>query len=952
MTNKSIIDKYYIDSNNTFVLVELSNLEDEQCFKIILPLHFKDYDFNRVDEWISLLSQEFKGYNQMSKNINLIVKYCYKYLDKYIDNSGNLTNIINSDLIDGENDKDDNIDELLRVFVKSLKINNMEICSNCGDYFLLYKKKIYNYDKDKMKLNLSNIENLNECKHLYGSRLFDFNKNDFYDVDTKNFTSLIPCADSDDDMNNLNDTETENKISALKKLCGILKNMNETETARDNQPRKFDKSPFLKSTTQSNDDKKRGKKYKDDSSDSEDINVESLREKIKNLNSKKNKKSFHVSSDCDSPDYDDCKDEPKKQEEPTQLQQLILYFLTNPDSLPKLIDTVNNTIDSFTDNLNPTKLLGRNRPLRIQKYFSNVNLVLKYIEMLKIIELKYKQTLEFRCNCDDFDLNDEAIYFNDHLNKIWDMVKLIICELSALRLNNITCTTPQCEDIQFRSSDLFVKDNKNYKKILEKIGFATDAQNNLDTTKIKLDPTCTKILLINTISQHQRIIVNAFRKYMNSPYNNLESEIKNASAESDVNKAVWEKIFNALDLQIPIAEIKAAKSYDATNKYDVGQPSANPAKHTAMQELDAALTAVSAFDITKFINNLVEVVDKAFDLLNTKLSKTAGGATHYALGVNYGTNFDEVATTIKSDGLVGSLYVLKKSGISSTMNKLIEKTIKKLLVEGKRQANIFNQGANSVILNDIKALASKCELSEEYLPSCINILQYVDATGLVTINLDQDGDGKVIASEYENALKNIYDNTKSKYDEILKISYSSQNEFINEMTDKASKDVIIQRRKKLINFLKQLENDTNLSLSFFGEMATSYNTTTDSKALNAPPDVFLNIFKQHQHQHQQQHQQQHYHHQHPHSHNFNGHRAPTNNEPQQTQQTQQQPQEQYQEPASARTASSNDILNDSDENYDSTTDDESDNGFKLKESPKQNTNSFRKTYTGSKKNYN
>jgi len=173
------------------------------------------------------------------------------------------------------------------------------------------------------------------------------------------------------------------------------------------------------------------------------------------------------------------------------------------------------------------------------------------------------------------------------------------------------------------------------------------------------------------------------------------------------------------------------------------------------------------------------------------------------------------------------------------------------------------------------------------------------------------------------------------------------------MTDKASKDVIIHRRKKLINFLKQLENDTNLSLSFFGEMATSYNTTTDSKALNAPPDVFLNIFKQHQHQHQQQHQQQHYHHQHPHSHNFNGHRAPTNNEPQQTQQTQQQePQQQYQEPASARTASSNDILNDSDENYDSTTDDESDSGFKLKESPKQNTNSFRKTYTGSKKNYN
>merc|ERR1711871_1934930 len=113
--------------------------------------------------------------------------------------------------------------------------------------------------KDKMKLNLSNIENLKDCKHLYGSRLINLSQLEFYDdKDIKNFTSLKPCSDSEDDFDNLNDTETENKISALKKLCGILKNMNESNSPKNNKkndiPRRVDEedyndsSSFLKSS--------------------------------------------------------------------------------------------------------------------------------------------------------------------------------------------------------------------------------------------------------------------------------------------------------------------------------------------------------------------------------------------------------------------------------------------------------------------------------------------------------------------------------------------------------------------------------------------------------------------------------------------------------------------------------------------------------------------------------
>jgi len=929
--NKNIIDKYFINKERTFAFIHIIN--DEGTFKLILPLVFKDYDFKNIDQCISILSENFNGYSQMTRNINKIIKMCFKYLDKYIDTLGNLQNIKESDLIEGEKDEDDDIDELLRVFVKTLKINSMEVCSNCGDYFLVYKKKIYNYDKDKMNLNLSNIENLKETKHLYGCRLFDFKNNNFYgDVDTKKFTSLIPCADSDDEMNNLNDTETENKISALKKLCGILKNMNETDSPKPTTRKNYDSSAFLKSSSQKKSSNK--KKYKEESSESEDINVESLREKIKRLNSKKNKKSYD--SDYDKNYFKEEKEheyeheEDKKKEEPTQLQQMILYFLTNPDSLPKLIDSVNNTIDSFTDNLNPTKLLGRNRPLRIQKYFSNVNLVLKYIEMLKIIELKYKQTLEFRCNCDDFVLEDESTYFNDHLNKIWDMVKLIICELSALRLNSITCSTPQCEDIKFNSADLFVKDNKNYKKILERIGFATEADGSMDNSKIFLEQAASKTLLINTISQHQRIMVNGFRKYMNNAYQEFENSM------AHINQDIITSIENC---------ITESKTFDNMKTVEDGTDVSSDALLTALK---TQVDAVTSFNLTKFLDTLKTVVKRAYSFTTDQL-KATGANNHYALGVNYGTEFDyvtEIATTIKTDTLLGALYVVKKS--SNTLKDKIEDLVEKLLKSGKA-SNDFT--ADLVNLSEIRALSSKCELSEEYLSASTNLLQYITDGVLTSVTFDTDGDGNISRGEFKNALDNVYDSTgtKNKYYEILYLSFSSLATFKSELTDKSDKDVIILRRKKLINFLKQLENDTNLSLSFFGEMASSYNTTTDSKAINAPPDVFVNIFKNHQQQHKEQHHEQQYHHSQPNPFSSfggdNHHRA----EQQQQQQQQKQP---YQEPASARTAGSNDILRDSDDNYDDTTDDESDTGFKLRDSPKASASSFRKTYTGSKRDYN
>merc|ERR1711871_1685232 len=465
---KEFLFNYFIDENKMVLRGIIKN--DEFTNSIIIPLKFQNYDFSKMDNCIELLCDDFISYNDSNLKINKIIRTLFKDTRTFLNENGEIINLDSVKWLNSEEDEEDDKDEILRVLIKTLKKNNMEICSNNGEYFLVKEKKIYYYDKDKMKLIISNIQEVKECKHLYGNRIINFSKNVFYDdLKTNNFSSLIPCNDDDD----VEDTETENKISALKKLCGILKNMNENNTP------KRDTNVKASVTSEDNDSnlssfiKKMSKKTKKENfktksrkqvseyeseSDSDSIDINALRNKIKNLNSNKknsNKKKRKVNKtkftsetesdknfDSDSDNDSDSDSESRKvnqaegerDEQPSQMQQLLLYFMSNPEALPKIIDNIHTTIDNFTDSLNPTNLFNRKRPCNIQKYFSNVNLVLKYIEMLKIIELKYKQTLEFKCSSDDFDLDVEAKYFNDHLNKIWDMVKLILCELSALKL--------------------------------------------------------------------------------------------------------------------------------------------------------------------------------------------------------------------------------------------------------------------------------------------------------------------------------------------------------------------------------------------------------------------------------------------------------------------------------------------------------------------------------------
>jgi len=623
------------------------------------------------------------------------------------------------------------------------------------------------------------------------------------------------------------------------------------------------------------------------------------------------------------------------------------------------------------------------------------------------------------------------------------MVKLILCELSALKLHKFTCSVPQCGDIQFDSSDLFIRSTKDYKKALQKIGFATLPNGDINNTKIILDKECTKVLLINTILEHQRMMVYGFRNYMESSYNSLKDSLSPNCSDTDNIKNIWNSIHNAIEKDVTFDDIKNSLNYEKNKTYDfeviqVGSDSStslhnkegltvtayssangtaksnggttatfkintnstggidklvvvnngngylngntititqindgnvdqtldthiiirvgnnqlngtslNSEKQDTMYKLNNALKQVSSFNINDIINYFEEVVEKSYQFTeNLKIG------SHYALGIKYGNNFNEESSTYKAERLFGSFFVLAKLNLTNTMNTLILNVFKKILEKYKSQ---FTDSTYTVSLEGIRSLSSCDNKSEKIHLSSYNPINYDNNGTLQPINLEGT-DGKIQRSEYSTALSEIWSN-KTKYSELLKISYQTDAEFKNSLTEKADKDVLIVRRQKLINFLKQLENDTNLSLSFFGEMASSYNTTTDERTLNAPPEVFNNIFGRKKYYDRGS------------NNNFNQQNSPPSQRGAPFQQQQSPPQPNNIPPQfynqnsnipTPDTRKSNDILDDSCEEYDNTTDDEdseSDLNFKVKESSykkprktNQNTSS-RKKYTGSKKNY-
>ena len=586
--NNIDIKKVQVDQDESVMRALVTDKKSQSY--VIAPLKYSDFNKDNVKIVIDKLQKNNDNLISNIENMNESIKLLFPYLDKYLDK--------NNKVIDSSTewvDDDDEISvELIRVMVKCLKITNAEICVDKDEkHFLIYENKIYSYNIDMFFLeNIINTEKL-DIKHLYGNRIYK------KIINLKNESTddvLIPCSDS------INNKDSSNKIDALRSLCDMLKNANsETSDAdpdTDNQTTQInnENTSTGNMNTQNQND-----------IDNNEADINDLRAKI--AQAQEDMSDSNTNYESRNSSYEP--KEEKTSQTSEQMQALFFHFLTHPQALTNTLDQINGTIDNFTENLNPNTIFKKKRPFSIRKVFTNVNLVLKYIEMLKIIEMKYKQTLEFRCQSDDFNIKIEGRYFNEHIRKTWDMITLILSELSALKLYDFVSSVPQCH-IRFDTNSLFTRDQVGYKDGLELIGLA-ESNNEIDTTKIVLKREYSYKILKGTLIESQRSIVDAIRKVLHSKYIYFKNALDCVcSCDSDEEDNI-NNLFNTVYL----AGIDFDNGY--VNSLDnISDPTNNPTNNDAITNLNTALNAtnISANEFKDIILAAKEIFVEIYKITN------------------------------------------------------------------------------------------------------------------------------------------------------------------------------------------------------------------------------------------------------------------------------------------------------------------------------------------------
>merc|ERR1711871_1031503 len=130
---------YFIDENKIVLRGIIKNKEFTNS--LIIPLKFQNYDFSKIDDCIEILCNDFISYDDSNLKVNKIIRTLFKDTRKFINETGEIINLNSVEWFTSEEDEEDDKDEVLRVLIKTLKKNNMEICSNNGEYFLVKEKK-------------------------------------------------------------------------------------------------------------------------------------------------------------------------------------------------------------------------------------------------------------------------------------------------------------------------------------------------------------------------------------------------------------------------------------------------------------------------------------------------------------------------------------------------------------------------------------------------------------------------------------------------------------------------------------------------------------------------------------------------------------------------------------------------------------------------------------------
>ena len=486
---------------------------------------------------------------------------------------------------------------------------------------------------------------------------------------------------------------------------------------------------------------------------------------------------------------------------PAQIQQLLMHFISNPNSFNKLVDNISNTIDNMADKLDPAKILAGKKPYNIKKGYTIMNLILKYLDLIKIMQSKFDENLREKISNTCLDIESDGIFFNSHLQKLWSMIKLILCELSALKIDGITSSLSEYRDIKFESPQLFIQNQRNYSTGLEKIGFKTDSCCCVDKSKIRY-PEDIKNIFKDKINPLQNGLLLSIRDEVKSKYEFfINGQCLQSLATNDQQiKDQWLSLYSLLgnDSNISFEQLFEIFSeienfrYNVSSGIDVDNDGDSTFNYSDLNstivsqtsELDNFLSKITAVGsdkskIVKFkdiLENLVKI-ERILYRIYSQDFKYIENETFYIGGFDYVEDYQKISE------FCGTLYLIDSidfsndnillQTIKNTLSLIVNRVQNKIKTDSSLDSNI-NVNIDEIKRN-IKHNKDNCLVKE---------VNYPDVFELIYPDILIDG---VLPGDKFNKVVEI---VRTKYNKIIS-GYSGKtvDDFIDEILLTANKAI-------------------------------------------------------------------------------------------------------------------------------------------------------------------
>jgi hypothetical protein len=522
-----------------------------------------------------------------------------------------------------------------------------------------------------------------------------------------------------------------------------------------------------------------------------------------------------------------------------QVQQLVTYFVSNPQAFSKFITQISAMVDNLTEKFDPVSLFNKEKSLDTKKSNIAMNLALKYIELLKLMQSKFIENLNYKCENNVFVFDQDAVLFNSHLSKVWNIVKMILCEMIILKVDEISCFGDKKCDITLDAPQLFILPQEMYQHTLECIGFP-QVDNKIDSSKVYYSGNVLK-LIENFIYLSQYSLVLTFRNMMNIHYTMYNDIILESFSSFDVDPNIlcfWEAVNNALCNDISAKYLYFILS-DNNKRLNIENGTELNPDDVLIKEIILCEKNITV-SFVRLYHAITKIEKITFGFTNRFLRKVYNSNPFYLLGVHYNDNnnvtdfingFDIIEEDCASL-IFGSLYLISLViNVTATNKHLINTVTRKIIT--------------TMDISDFNIVNTK--ISSFYDDVLCNIMQNVTVTDPIFLpdpikefNLNLlNSNCEISRCDFINKLTNPIIFT---YSTILTPYYSISNKenLAKLLYTALDKDLLKDHVNSLNNFINQLCNDIKISITLYQKLVETYNVIAKPQQLCNPPVILQN----------------------------------------------------------------------------------------------------------------